>query len=128
MSVKQSSAADFLDERITDCFEATGGYVFEREGGAEEMYWANPPQGISEFDADMYFHYKLDKPQHLLLRTVRRLLLWPLLKRQVAFNHSVRHTLGRLWYERSEMRRELTETQSRLAELEKKVAMFSGKP
>ncbi|MBC8140105.1 MAG: hypothetical protein H7Y38_01550 [Armatimonadetes bacterium] len=118
---------DVLDERIASVFEATGGFVFQASGGAENLYWANAPQGLSPFDADIYFHYKLDKPQHAVLRMVRDLVLWPLLKRQVAFNHSLRNAVLRLWYERGELRRELSETRNRITEIEKKLAVLARK-
>ena len=116
-----------LDDRIASVFEASGNFVFTAEGGSEKLYWANAPQGLSPFDADIYFHYKLDKPQHAILRLVRDKVLWPLLKRQVAFNHSIRNAVLRLWHEQGETRRELAETRNRLAELEKKLVALGRK-
>ncbi len=123
----RNTAPDFLAERITAVFEASGNYAFEAEGGSENLYWSSVPQGVSSFDAEIYFHYKLDKPHHLVLRVVRQLFLWPLLKRQVAYNHSIRSAILRLWHERADQRRELNETRARVAELEKKIALLSGK-
>ncbi len=117
----------FLEARIAAVFDAAGAAYSQDVGVAETVLWQHSPPGVSLFAADMYFHYKLEKPGDIFLRAIRGLILWPLFKRQVAYNHALREAVVRLWRERAELRRDLDQTRRRLTVLENKVDSLVGK-
>jgi hypothetical protein len=114
---------DALHERLADVLEVTGEKLYREANNAGT--WDAPPGGLSDIDSQLFFHYALNEPRHLVLQIVRRLFLWPLLRRQVEFNQSVRNALLQLWLERNELRRTVDETNRRLVELERTVATLT---